>query len=254
MAENRYAKQLYTAPDYGTGFLGITKCGSTFLKNLFWRLNFGAIHPDPGRIHAYDDDFPRGGTLSFEAVASESAYFVVVRHPVARFLSVYFDKFQEPLRPSAPTNVFRRIIGDMPAYDWSATSTEQHVVNLGIAIEALEFSLASKEKRFRNPHWAPQSRRVNRFAKPLRLAALTVKSLDDQLGVLLSPTLPEIASMIAEVKKRNSGNKKPKGVLVDAALERRILQLYAEDFEIWSQVSEGWASCEGPASIPRFSG
>lgn len=254
MHDHQHAKQLYTAPAYDTGFLAITKCGSTFLKNLFWHLNFGERHPEANRIHAHDDAMPRGDTLSYQDIAARDAYFVVVRHPVARFLSVYFDKFQEPLRPSAPTNVFHRIIGDEPRFCWMAQTAEQHVANLNIAIEALEVSLSSNSKRLKNPHWAPQAHRVNRFAKPMRLAVLTVEDLDQQLVMLLGPNVPEIATFIADVKARNSGKAKPKQQLVDADLERRILQLYAQDFEIWSQISDDWTRCQASGAIPRVQG
>ena len=80
---------LRSAPVY---YLPITKSGSTYLKNLFYYLDHADEHASGNNIHSNPDDLVRAKAGDEEAIRQSPPAFVVLRDPVDRFLSLYFDK------------------------------------------------------------------------------------------------------------------------------------------------------------------
>ena len=64
------------------------------MRNLIYQFDHGAAFPEPKKIHAHDDLFARASDfgLTHRDIAAEEHAFVIMRHPTARFLSLYFDK------------------------------------------------------------------------------------------------------------------------------------------------------------------
>lgn len=234
------------------GFLPITKCGSTFLKHLFWQLHFGAPFSGARSVHAYDDQLPSGAGLREADIQNNPSYFVVLRDPVDRLVSLYLDKLQLPNDESRPVKTFRRLVRWEPDYNWAAETAKAHQRNLEIVTELLQFSLSQDDKTYKNPHWARQSDRVDRLARPLGLVALPLNGLDQKLDLILSPNMPDIADQIAKVKHRNRTGAKQR-VEVGDALKLKIQQLYPQDYENWSRIMSDWERVARPQDAPRLS-
>ena len=92
LPEPGQGKHLFTTRRVPLFYLQITKCGSTFLRNLLYRLDHDTPHEDSARIHAYPQDFLMADVVPPEIITSSPYLFAVVRDPVDRFLSRYSDK------------------------------------------------------------------------------------------------------------------------------------------------------------------
>lgn len=73
---------LRRAPVY---YLPNTKCGSTYLKNLFYYLDHSAEHASGIDIHSNADDLVRAQTGDEESIRQSPYAFAVLRDPVDRF-------------------------------------------------------------------------------------------------------------------------------------------------------------------------
>ncbi|MEM9269948.1 MAG: sulfotransferase family 2 domain-containing protein, partial [Pseudomonadota bacterium] len=84
--------RVFTLSNAPVFYLATTKCGCTYLKNLFYLLEHGHVHPRAAYIHQHEDEIPRAGHLSLAEVQASPYGFMVVRDPTDRLLSLYFDK------------------------------------------------------------------------------------------------------------------------------------------------------------------
>lgn len=73
---------LRSASDY---YLPTTKCGSTYLKNLFYYLDHAEEHSAGVNIHSNADDLVRAHRGDEETINQSPYAFAVLRDPVDRF-------------------------------------------------------------------------------------------------------------------------------------------------------------------------
>ncbi len=227
---------LRSAPVY---YLPITKCGSTYLKNLFYYLDHADEHTSGIDIHSNADDLVRAKTGDEETIRQSPYAFAVLRDPVDRFMSLYFDK----IYGDGPNNFadIRAYLAEEIGLDLARDlDVGAHRENCNRFIDWLALNLSFKTDVPVNPHWRRQFNRLQRVDK-LDLAHLTLDGLDWQLPLLLDEVVSNIKQAMEAVKSDNRTDKPFTRVeILDAALLGKIETVYSNDKKLYEQASRKW--------------
>ncbi len=245
-------RELYVSACHPGMYLPITKCGSTFMLNLWYRVEHGEVFADPDRIRKATNPLRGGPGLTLASVQANPCAFLVVRNPVDRFFSLYFDKLSGGEDPAADRAA--ALLGpDAGGFDPDARSPSAHRANCRLLIAGFERSNADLSGEVTDPHWVRQAVRVNRAGRTMRLAVLTLEGLEAQLQVLLGDRIPDLADHIAAVKARNTSSRKGRqGEVLDDALRTEIERVYARDLRIWRWARRAWAGVAMTARDPHL--
>lgn len=233
-------------------YLVIPKCGCTFVKNLLWRLDHGAAYANPPRIHERTRDFARVAqfNLTVDDVRAEDHCFVVLRNPVDRFLSLYFDKVVgEGYRKFVP---LRAVLRENHDLNVDAATPKDHRSNCHILIDWIEANLSGPNEIGRDPHWTPQHFRMETI-RAFDMKILTLGGLDASLSLLLSDLVPDIGPVLASLERYATSSKEMKNKVLDPDLKARIIQVYKRDAENYDRLCKVWKdiSPKTGAEIPR---
>lgn len=220
------------------------KVGSTFLRNLIWVLDHGAPYSTDEKA------FPSGlhsRTLSREELADQVAFFVV-RDPISRFFSLYFDKIV-----GKPENRFHFITDKLTEHrifhDGVDLTPSQHRENCMSLLGFISVRLRGQMNGPINPHWNKQITRVAP-AITLGLKPLMLEKLEPQLLQISAGKIDGLATALAMV---NSRNRSPRPITVDEILTPEIYQkicsLYPEDIQLYDLVKTGWELLGHPPEI-----
>lgn len=234
-------------------YFAITKCGCTFVKNLLWRIDHGRDHDNALRIHRNNRDFPKAGQLGFtvEQIRTMEYSFVILRHPVDRFLSLYFDKITGP-----GANRFiplRQVLLDNHGLIPAPSSIDEHRKNCHTLLRWLDMNLNGTTELQKDPHWVPQAQRF----RAIRAMDLKVFLLDDlvpKLETLLSPLVPDIAQLMRGVERNSAPRPSSQHALMTEELRDGINALYDRDARAAQAVADCWKR-EKPIAgrdFPRF--
>ncbi len=228
-------------------YLHIAKSGSTFLKNLFYYLDHGHSHPAGNRIHG-EPELLRARAEDAERIRASKHAFAVIRDPMERFLSVYFDK----IYGEGPLNFpdLRAFFTDEVGLDLSDDlDIGGHRRNCHLLIDWFAENLAGRTDQPVNFHWRRQSRRLKRV-ESLELELLTLDGLDWQLPLLLEEVLPDIREAMAAVQARNiSYAPVDKAAVVDEALRAKVDEVYAADRRLYDRATRRWARIGGAGRL-----
>lgn len=235
-------------------YFAITKCGCTFVKNLLWRIDHDRDHENALRIHRNNQDFPKAGQLGYtvDRIRMMDYSFVILRDPVDRFLSLYFDKIAGP-----GANRFirlRQILLEGYGLIPEPMGPEEHRVNCHILLRWLEMNLKGTTELPKDPHWVPQSQRF-RIIRALDLKVMLLDDLIAKLDMLLAPLIPDIAQLMQGVERNAAPRPVTQQALMTDTLRDGIIALYARDARAARLVAEYWDR-EKPATgsdYPRFS-
>ena len=235
-------------------YLVIPKCGCTFIKNLIWQLDHGESYVNPARVHERTRDFARVSqfNLSVDEVRAEEYCFVVLRDPVDRFLSLYFDKVVgEGYRKFVP---LRAILRENHALEVEPATAADHTRNCHILIDWIDENLAKGNEIGRDPHWTPQHFRMETI-RAFDMKVLPINDLDGHLTMLLSGVVPNIAKILEKLERYTSNSKDMKDRVLDTALKARITQVYKRDAENYEALRRVWRKIEPKTAkkIPRAS-
>lgn len=235
-------------------YLVIPKCGCTFVKNLIWTLDHGADYVNPPRIHERTRDFARVAqfNLSIEEVQAEKYSFVVLRDPVDRFMSLYFDKVVgEGYRKFVP---LRAVLRDNYGLNVNAETPEEHRANCQIMATWIEQNLTKPNEIGRDPHWTPQHFRMQTI-RAFDMKVLPLSRLDDHLTLLLSDVVPDIGDVLGKLERYTTNSGDLKNQVLDDALKNNIREIYARDYEDHERLCEVWRNIAPKSAdeIPRAS-
>ena len=246
-AEPRRAKSLeeltkmfFTTRTYPIYYLPITKCGSTFLKNVLYALDYGVSHPDGEDVHSTEQGLVRSRELAPEVINQSPYAFTVLREPRSRFLSVYFDKIY-----SVGPRSFPRVRADLESehgVDLSPRLTAaQHTNNCMKLLDFIESNLKLEPAAPMSFHWRPQAARMRR-AHGFEFVHLTLDGLDWQLPQLVQPLIPDMAEHMRAVTERNTSTRPVAAHdVLTPELLTRLEAVYAADFELLETAQAAWA-------------
>ncbi len=235
-------------------YLFIPKCGCTFVKNLIWRLDHGTDYPNPPRIHERTRDFARVSqfNLTLEEVRAEPYSFVILRDPVDRFMSLYFDKVVgEGYRKFVG---LRAVLRDNHGLNVEAATPAEHLANCHIMIDWVENNLTKSNEIGRDPHWTPQHFRTE-IIRAFDMKVLPLSGLDSHLTLLLSDVVPDIADVLGKLERYTTNSGDIKRQVLDEALTTRIRTVYARDHANYVQLRKVWREIDPKSAkeIPRAS-
>jgi len=232
----------YTTNRYPLFYLVIAKCGCTFLRNLIWYLDHDALHPDSANIHAHDEDLPKATLVPREEIQGSPYAFAVVRDPIDRFLSLYFDKLVTFRRPQDKW-MHDLLVAQAGLETGPDLDIEAHRRNCLKALEWFAANLDGKTDEKVNPHWQRQSVRLAQ-AQGIDLRLVTLDGLGWQLSQVLAPLIPDIADRMQAVRERNTSPKPlSRAQILTPEIATAVLATYPEDAEIWARSRAHW----GPA-------
>lgn len=221
-------------------YLVIPKCGCTFVKNFLWRLDYdGVQHPNPQRVHDSDADFARASQFDHtrETVRSSEYAFTVLRNPIERFLSLYFDKvIGDGYKRFVP---LRSTLQENADFNPNALDVESHRRNCVILIDWIEQNLKGNTSLAKDPHWTPISWR-NDLMKEFNLKLLMIFNLESKMEVLLRQRIPNVRQYLSGTERYSAKRQVDRSVLVDADLNRRISQVYEGDSWLTHRVWQLW--------------
>lgn len=225
------------------------------MKNVLWAIQNGRNHPNPVRIHDDDKDFLRASDLDIDVqdIAREPTAFTVVRNPIDRLLSLYFDKVvgkgREHYVPLAHVLIEKRALDPLP------TSLSDHQHNIEILIDWLEENLSDGIDLRKDAHWTPQVYRKD-VMQTFNLKMLTVDRLSHGLDALLGEEVQDAQTIIHRAEKNSSSKEADKKTVLTQEIRRKINSVYADDRKLYQLVNGKWKS-RGPGGvgagdIPRY--
>lgn len=248
--------RLFSSYQYNDVFyLVIPKCGCTFVKNFLWKLDHqGDSHPNPKRVHDSDADFARASFFghSRESVRLSNYAFTVLRNPVERFLSLYFDKvIGDGYRRFVPLR--ETLVRDFDL-DPTASDVTGHRRNCVILIDWISENLKGNTTMVRDPHWTPLSWRYE-IIKEFDLKLLLLHNLDRKMELLLQQRVPNVADYLKEVERYSSTRQVDRSVLIDSDLNMKISKVYESDLWFAHKTWSLWDSRKPRRTedIPRAS-
>lgn len=249
------SKRLFAVEAPRIYYLVIPKCGCTYVKNILWYVSTGHMFPNQRRVHDADLQFLRAPDIEQDAASIISApfAFTVLRNPIDRFLSLYFDKVVGAGRseyvPLASTLVKQRgLIAD-------PTSLSQHQFNLECMIDWIEENLVTEIDLKPEAHWTPQSFRLD-VISAFNLCVIDIEYLGPAMENMLSPSFPEIRRVLSSIDFNRSERADMKRLVLTSQLRRRINDVYKLDRLMYRATKSLWITIgqenNAQDSFPRF--
>lgn len=237
---------LLTSRRYPVFYLQILKCGCTFMRNLIWYLDHDAPHPAGNRVHAHDDEFLKAALIPVATLQRPPRLFSIVRDPVDRFLSLYWDKLANPdnQRDAGMRARVTKAAGMVETDD-----IDGHRANCLKALDWIGRNLDTRTEGKPNPHWQRQSVRLKQV-EALAPKLLTLDGLSWQLPAHLSPVIPDIADKMAAVRVRNrSARPFTRDQIVTPEIEAAAERVYPLDFATYRRARDDWGP--DPTKTPQ---
>ncbi|NOX39053.1 MAG: sulfotransferase family protein [Alphaproteobacteria bacterium] len=230
---------LFTTRRYPIFYLQITKCGCTYVRNLLYYLDHDAMHPKAARIHAHDEDFVKADLIPREIIKGAPGLFAVIRDPVDRFLSLYFDKIAN--QQNQFDAGMRRRVSKAAGLDLEHDDLATHRENCLKTLAWFSRNLDTKNAGKPNPHWQRQSVRLARI-EGLGARLLTLDGLSAQLAQTLGPVVPDFARKAAAVTTRNTSKKRfTKAEIMTPEIAETVRAIYEKDAALYQKISAEWA-------------
>ena len=239
MEKTFHYDQFYTLREYPVFMCTLTKAGCTFLKNLFYYIDHSAMHPLGDFIHQDESKLLRASEVDVPTIKRSPYVYMVVRDPVDRFLSLYYEKIYG--QGAGSMDWFRLKVGAEIGMNFNENlSLVEHQENTIKLIKWLDRNLNGETNIKPDFHWRRQVakwKRVSGFEPKI----LVLEDLDRQLAFLLSSVLPDISEKMKFVGSRNT-SAKPfsfQETKTDVLVEN-VQKVYKQDFKLVDGAREYW--------------
>ena len=220
------------------------KAGSTFLRNLVWVLDHAQPYSADNR--SFPEQLP-SREMTREELAAEVSFFVL-RDPIERFFSLYFDKAIGP-EATRFSWIAETLKTNRTFHDGPSVTVEQHRENCHALVLFIKARLNGHTEGPINPHWNRQITRVHRALR-FGLKPVLLEQLAPQLLQIAGGRIPPLQAALGMVKSRN---RTPRIVaaedILTPALYADIAALYPEDIELYDLVKTGWDMLGHPPTI-----
>ncbi|MBV1865220.1 MAG: sulfotransferase family protein [Rhodobacteraceae bacterium] len=231
---------LMTTNNYPLLYQPITKCGSTFLRNILWYLD--NKEPLPPGFDRESQPWAAGWKPS--DILNNKHKFTVVRHPVQRFMSLYFDKILGKTE-GVPIRLSRAFLRNSDIDQDAGEDLEVHRRNCGNALEFIANQFATQPHSKINWHWKPQMVRMSHL-RDFGFSTVHLEGLDWQLPQVIGGLVPNIDKALKAVKTANRSVKPVKAEdILTKELRLKIREIYQTDYLIWKEVRNFWQDKQG---------
>jgi sulfotransferase famil protein len=239
-APRQIGASLMTTVLYPLYYRPITKCGSTFCLNLLYFLQYEHIYSDPRNVRGAPLAIPNAQNTPNETITDSPYSFVIIRDPVKRFISLYFDKLYGAATKSDPDGFGAYFIETGLVDPTAGTNILKHRENCKRSIQWIKKNLKGETDQKIDYHWKPQRYRLNQI-REFKFNVLMLVDIDYQLDKILNPLIPHIADAIQAVSAQNISKKPvcPEDIL-DQELRQMIAQTYFGDMKLYEEVSSYW--------------
>lgn len=232
---------LATTRRYPLYYRQLTKCGCTFVLNVLHHLDTGEVNEDPDIVHGKGSPIVSAGRVDNVTIRNSPYSFIVTRHPVARFFSLYFDKIVG-VKHGRRHHIGKLFVEGGIVDPDAGDAVARHRDNVHRAMDWIGRNLAGETGEPVNWHWKPQVYRLGQVY-PFEFHVLTLEGLNDQLPALLSPLVPDIAGAMTRVSPRNRSRRPVDWrEVVDPELEEKIAATYPQDLAVHREVSAHWSA------------
>ncbi|MFX0540505.1 sulfotransferase family 2 domain-containing protein [Roseovarius sp. S4756] len=230
---------LYTTRRYPLYWHHIPKNGGTFFKSLLYYLdNERLIDPETGR-HDWDDQLERASQTSLEEIERNAHNLIIMRNPIHRFLSVYFDKVYHGGGPRRP-GMSREFFAAHDLREDKNLSAAGHTENCLKLAQWAASNIAGETRTKPNWHLVPQTHQLTQVFKS-NFHVLTLEGFRWQLVHFLKDLVPDIEKASHAVGARNKSPKPiRKSDILTPELTQRLKEIYADDFRSFRQVRRYW--------------
>ncbi|MFX0544199.1 sulfotransferase family 2 domain-containing protein [Roseovarius sp. S1116L3] len=230
---------LYTTKRYPLYWHHIPKNGGTFLKSLLYYLDNERLMDHASGVHDWDDRLVRASHITLDDIERSAHNLIIMRNPIHRFLSVYFDKVYDggaPRRPGMSQEFFS-------AHDLRQEknlSAAGHTENCLKLAQWAASNIAGETRTKPNWHLVPQTHQLTQVYK-LNFHVLTLEDFHWQLTRFLKDLIPDIEQAFQTVGARNTSPKPiRKCEILTPELKQQLKAIYADDFRSFRQVRQFW--------------
>lgn len=203
--EHKDFSVFYTLQDHPVFMATLAKSGCTFLKNLFYYLDKHEFHPLGDFIHQDESQLLRAEAIDLPVIKQSPYVFMVIREPIDRFLSLYYEKIYG--KEIGSMDWFRKSVGKEIEINFDPDLTLlQHQENTLKLIKWIGKNLRGETNVFKDFHWRKQSMKYD-WISDFEPKLLVLDDLNRQLAHLLKPIIPDIEAKMQAVKSRNHSHR-----------------------------------------------
>ncbi|MBL4872106.1 MAG: sulfotransferase family 2 domain-containing protein [Rhodobacteraceae bacterium] len=235
----------FTAVGHPINCIAISKIGRTYLRNLLYLLEHDKEYHDPLKIHT--EGASSHSELTKNNVAKEVSFFVI-RDPVERFFSLYFDKIHGTGEQSFPW-IAKRLVAHRGFVHEPNITVAQHRANCLALLGYIGRKFDMEAPQNINSHWSPQ---VEMAKKAVRfgLKPLVLENLDEQLLIIAGGRIEGLESTMQALPQRNSSSK-PYTIeeILTPEISQIISDLYGDDQALYERVKTAWETTGHPPKL-----
>ncbi len=230
---------LLTTERYPLYYRTITKCGCTYVLNFLHYLDTGQILKDPLSVHK-QNIVPLANAVTNDTITQSPYSFVIIRDPVKRFMSLYFDKLYA-LPPRGKSYSMGSYFVKAGLIDPNAdTNVQKHRQNCINSIRWINQNLSGQTDQPQNWHWKLQKNRLKQV-HILKFNTLMLEKIVPQLTQILEPLIPDIENALKIISVQNKSVKPvPIEAILNDTLRHLISDTYSDDTKIYNEVANYW--------------
>lgn len=226
-------------------FVATKKCGQTFVQNLLYFIEHNKEICDPQRINM-------NGTISVQSIArdqvNDEVSFYIVRNPTDRFFSLYFDNLIGDSTRQFPW-LRKKLHKNRGFHLGTDLTIMQHQKNCRALIAFLEQKMKNLPSKRAKLHWRPQ---VDFLADAIcfGMTPILLEDLENQLLQIANGRIKFLEEAFIALPRFHQSNRFiQQEDLLTEELERRLLVLYAHDYQLYENAKHFWSDTDSSLDL-----